>query len=112
MSDDVPTPRDTQEFPPYTKCPFYNRQKDDIDREFKEFIKDVLDNRELTIREEKIIKEVSNEMFDLMIANHKTKCRSEMSQSGRDWLSVIISVISVLIAFGMMVIMIYSKGSS
>ena len=112
---DVPGGPDTRTFPTYD-CHFMGRKEDDIHREIKEIVYDILKNRELSRSEEKVFKEVANDAFDIMIAGHQSKCTQQRlekeeksKKTGRDWLTIIISIMSFLTALAAFIFMVYMK---
>ena len=112
---DVPGGPDTRVFPTYD-CHFMGRKQEDIHREFKELVFDILKSRELSRSEEKVLKEVANEAFDIMIASHKSECvqqrtekEAEQKKTGRDWLGIVINVLSMLIALAAVIFAVHSK---
>ena len=67
--------------------------------------------------EEKTIREVANETFDIMISAHRTSCKEkrdkddkEDKKKGRDWIGIIINIISVLIALSAVIYAVHSSG--
>jgi len=101
---DVPGTNETRVFPNYD-CHYMGRKQDDIQREVKELIYEILKTRELSRSEEKVFREVANEAIDIMIAAHKAEDsqrrieeRDQHKKAGRDWLGIIINIISMLTA--------------
>ena len=101
---DVPGGNETRVFPTYD-CHFMGRKKDDVQREVKELVYDILKTRELSRSEEKVFREVANEAFDIMIAAHKAEDaqrrieeHAEQKKAGRDWVGIVINIISMLTA--------------
>ena len=117
---------ETRIFPPYD-CHFIGRNRDDIHREVKELIYDILKNRELSRSEEKVFREVANETVDIMISAHCHECKEkrideekaveerrkkddlENQKKGRDWLGLMINLLSMLIALAAVIYAVHSK---
>lgn len=83
------------------------KDKDDCDRYVREVVNNVLDTRTFNQNDEKAIREAVKEMIDLKLQNHASQCAKERSKSGHKALTIIISVISLLVSFGVLVIMLY-----
>ena len=113
---DVPGGSETRTFPAYD-CHFMGRKKDDVHREVKELVYDILRTRELSRSEEKVFREVANEAFDIMIAAHKAddtqrriQEQDQHKKAGRDWLGIAINIISMLTAVTAVVYAISKSG--
>jgi len=104
----------TRVLPPYD-CHFMGRKPEDVRREIKEIVYEILKNRELSRSEEKVFREVANEAFDIMISAHNSACAQKRAeekaaekQTGRDWMGIIINAIMMLIAIGSLIYAIHS----
>jgi len=94
---------ETQSFPPHSDCHFYGRRPEDIAREQKELVYDVLDSRPLSRKEEGAIKEVAQDIIEMALARHQARCEKDRSKEeldrkkdNRDWLSIVISILSFI----------------
>ncbi|MFW6172307.1 MAG: hypothetical protein ACOC5T_00985 [Elusimicrobiota bacterium] len=83
------------------------KDKDDCDRYVKELVNSVLNTRAFNQNDEKAIREAVKEMIDLKLKNHASQCAKERIKGGHKTLNMIISIISLIVSFGVLALALY-----